>query len=139
MGFGDRARRRILPSKIGVKSKSKNIEALASALNEANEMFLDANKNPGRKVKEIDNRGSHFYLTLYWAQSLAKSDNANMKKKFGPVAKALEEQEEAITKELIDCQGEPQDFGGYFKPDDKKATACMRPSKTFNSIVNKIK
>jgi len=124
---------------IGVKSKSKNIEALASALNEANEMFLDANKNPGRKVKEIDNRGSHFYLTLYWAQCLAKSENAAMKKKFGPVAKALEEQEEAITKELIDCQGEPQDFGGYFKPDDKKASACMRPSKTFNNIVNKIK
>jgi len=124
---------------IGVKKTSKKIEALASALNEANEMFLDANKNPGRKVKEIDNRGSHFYLTLYWAQSLAKSDNADLKKKFGPIAKALEEQEETITKELIDCQGEPQDFGGYFKPDDKKANACMRPSKTFNSIVNKVK
>merc|ERR1712166_1363240 len=124
---------------VGVKKKSKKIEALAAALNEANEIFLDANKNPGRKVKEIDNRGSHFYLTLYWAQSLAKCDNADLKKKFGPIAKALEEQEEVITKELIDCQGEPQDFGGYFKPDDKKANACMRPSKTLNSIVNKVK
>merc|ERR1719453_2196189 len=67
---------------IGVKKKSKEVQALAAALNEANEMFLDANKNPSRKVNEIDNRGSHFYLTLYWAQNLAKSDNAKLKKKF---------------------------------------------------------
>merc|ERR1711862_686777 len=92
--------------------------------------FLDANKNPSRKVNEIDNRGSHFYLTLYWAQNLAKSDNAKLKKKFEPIAKALEEQEETISKELIECQGKPQDFGGYFKPVDKLAYACMRPSKT---------
>lgn len=124
---------------IGIKKKNKKLEALAAALNEANEKFLDENKNPGRKVKEIDNRGSHFYLALYWAQALAKSDNAEMQKKFGPVAKALEEQEEVISKELIDCQGSPQDFGGYYKLDDKKAYACMRPSKTFNSIVDTIK
>lgn len=124
---------------IGVKKKSKEVQALAAALNEATEMFLDANKNPSRKVNEIDNRGSHFYLTLYWAQNLAKCDNSKLKKKFEPIAKALEEQEEAISKELIDCQGKPQDFGGYFKPVDKLAYACMRPSKTFNNIVRKIK
>lgn len=124
---------------IGVKKKSKKISALAAALNDANEQFLDANKNPSRKVKEIDNRGSHFYLALYWAQALAKSENADLKKKFEPIAKALEEKEETISKELIDCQGEPQDFGGYYKPVDDKAYACMRPSQTFNNIVNKIK
>jgi len=124
---------------IGAKKKNKKVAALAAALNDANEAFLDANKNPSRKVKEIDNRGSHFYLALYWAQALAKCDDADLKKKFGAIAKSLEEQEETINKELIDCQGQPQDFGGYFKPDDKKAAACMRPSKTFNDIVNKIK
>merc|ERR1712113_113954 len=93
---------------IGVKKKSKKIEALAAALNEANEKFLDANKNPSRKVKEIDNRGSHFYFALYWAQALAKSENSDMKKKFGPIAKALEEKEEGI------CLHETkQDFQQY--------------------------
>lgn len=124
---------------IGTKKNSAKVGALAAALNEANEKFLDANKNPSRKVNEIDNRGSHFYLTLYWAQALAKCENAELKKKFGPIAKALEEKEEEISKDLVACQGEAQDFGGYYKPDNKKAFACMRPSKTFNNIINKIK
>jgi len=123
---------------IGVKTKSKQVAALADALNTANEKFLDANKNPSRKVKEIDNRGSHFYLALYWAQALAACDDAVMKEKFAPLAKLMAEKEADITKELIDCQGTAQDFGGYFKPDDKKANACMRPSKTLNDIIDKI-
>merc|ERR1712187_751486 len=123
---------------IGVKKKNKKIEALAAALNAANEKFLDANKNPSRKVKEIDNRGSHFYLALYWAEALASSGNAELEKKFKPIAEALSSNEAKISQELIDCQGSKVDFGGYFKPVDEKAYAAMRPSTTFNGVIDKM-
>jgi len=109
--------------------------ALAAALNAANEQFLDANKNPSRKVREIDNRGSHFYLALYWAQALAACDVDELKAQFEPVARALAEAEVTVSQELIDCQGSPVDFGGYWKPDDSKAFAAMRPSRTLNDII----
>merc|ERR1712127_158234 len=110
--------------------------ALAAALNAANDQFLDANKNPSRKVKEIDNRGSHFYLVLYWAQGCASSSNDELKAQFGPIAAALTENEAKISQELIDCQGPAVDFGGYFKPNDELAFKAMRPSETFNGIID---
>jgi isocitrate dehydrogenase len=121
---------------IGTKTGDEKIKALAECLNKANSRFLDSNKNPSRKVKEIDNRGSHFYLTLYWAQALAECGNEALKAQFGPIAADLTAKEEAISKELIDCQGAKVDLGGYYKPDDAKAYAAMRPSKTFNEILD---
>jgi len=121
---------------IGVKTENEKVKTLAAALNSANEQFLDANKNPSRKVKEIDNRGSHFYLALYWAQHIASSGNEDLQARFGPIASALTEAEGQIAQELIDCQGEPVDFGGYFKPVDDLAFAAMRPSQTFNGIID---
>jgi isocitrate dehydrogenase len=121
---------------IGVKKENDKVKALAAALNAANEQFLDANKNPSRKVKEIDNRGSHFYLALYWAQNLAAGSNAELAARFGPIAAGLTEAEGKINQELIDCQGEAVDFGGYFKPVDDLAFAAMRPSATLNAIID---
>merc|ERR1719265_57781 len=121
---------------IGVKANNDKVKAFAAALNAANEQFLDANKNPSRKVREIDNRGSHFYLALYWAQSLATCENEELKAQFGPIAAALTENEGKITQEMIDCQGSPVDFGGYFKPVDDLAFAAMRPSTTFNEVID---
>jgi len=121
---------------IGVKTENEKVKTLAAALNSANEQFLDANKNPSRKVKEIDNRGSHFYLALYWAQHIASSGNEELQARFGPIASALTEAEGQIAQELIDCQGEPVDFGGYFKPVDDLAFTAMRPGRTFNGIID---
>merc|ERR1712048_403488 len=121
---------------IGEKSGDAKVKALAAALNAANDKFLDANKNPSRKVMEIDNRGSHFYLALYWAEAAAASSNADVKAIFRPIAEKLLAAEGAITKELIDCQGSAQDVGGYYKFDDVKAFVAMRPSATFNEIID---
>jgi isocitrate dehydrogenase len=118
------------------KSGSSKVAALAEGLNAANDKFLDANKNPGRKVKEIDNRGSHFYLALYWAQAMAVSKDADMKALFAPLAAKLSENEATITKELIDCQGDKVDVGGYFMLDQGKADAAMRASKTLCTILD---
>ena len=110
--------------------------ALAKALDVANGRFLDSNKSPARKVGEIDNRGSHFYLALYWAQALAAQDeHAELKAKFTEVAKVLAENEDRIVGELNGAQGKPQDIGGYYHPDLAKAGAAMRPSKTFNDAL----
>jgi len=124
---------------IGVKANNDKVKALAACLNAANEQFLDANRNPSRKVKEIDNRGSHFYLALYWAQHLSQCANDELKAQFGPIAAALTEGEGAISQELIDCQGSPVDFGGYFKPNDELAFKAMRPSATLNAIIDPLK
>ena len=112
---------------------------LAKALDVANGQFLDSNKSPARKVGEIDNRGSHFYLAMYWAQALAAQDeHAELKAKFAPLAKALAEQEATIVAELNGAQGRPQDIGGYYHPDLAKCAAAMRPSKTFNDALAKL-
>merc|ERR1719223_2134177 len=116
---------------IGVKQNNDKVKALAAALNAANEQFLDANKNPSRKVREIDNRGSHFYLALYWAQALAACDHAELKAEFEPIAKELAEKEATVTKELIECQGVSVDLGGYYKVDEAKTKAAMCPSPTL--------
>jgi isocitrate dehydrogenase len=109
---------------------------LGQTLDRATGTFLDQNRNPARKVGSIDNRGSHFYLALYWAQELAgQDDDPELAAAFAPLAQRLADDEEAITAELIAVQGHPVDLGGYYRPDDDKVTAVMRPSTTFNEAL----
>ncbi len=118
---------------------NKKAQVLADALDEANAKFLATDKSPARKVGGIDNRGSHFYLAMYWAEALAnQTEDAEMSAKFAPVAKALQENEAKINEELIVAQGKPQDVGGYYQPISEKASAAMRPSATLNAIVDGI-
>ena len=122
-----------------IKTENSSARVLAETLDDANAQFLDANKSPSRKVNELDNRGSHFYLALYWAQALAKQtrDEA-LQAKFTPVAAALAENESKITEELIAAQGEPVDIGGYFHTDDELTEKAMRPSETLNAIIDSV-
>ncbi|MDA0711906.1 MAG: NADP-dependent isocitrate dehydrogenase [bacterium] len=121
---------------LAYKTKNDTALLLAEALNEANSKYLEANKSPSRKVNELDNRGCHFYLALYWAQAVARQDkNAGLKKKFAGLAKQLEENEPRIIEELNAAQGHPVDIGGYYHPDPVKTEAAMRPSATFNAIL----
>ncbi len=109
---------------------------VGEALDDATTKYLLENRSPSRKVNELDNRGSHFYVALYWAQALAaQSEDAELSAKFGPVAAALADNAETILGELIAAQGAPVDIGGYFLPDAAKATAAMRPSGTLNAII----
>ncbi|MGA4843061.1 NADP-dependent isocitrate dehydrogenase [Streptomyces sp. G45] len=111
-------------------------QILADTLDRATASFLNENKSPSRRLGGIDNRGSHFYLALYWAQELAKqTDDAQLAEAFGPLAKTLTEQERTIVDELIAVQGSPADIGGYYQPDPAKAAAVMRPSATFNEAL----
>jgi isocitrate dehydrogenase len=110
---------------------------LATTLDQAIAKFLDNDKSPARKVGQIDNRGSHFYLALYWAQALAaQTGDAELQSRFIPVAQALETQEGRINEELIGAQGHPVDMGGYYHPDAAKTGAAMRPSATLNAIID---
>ncbi len=114
-------------------------KVLAAALDQANDKFLGENKSPTRRLGGIDNRGSHFYLALYWAEALAaQTQDADLAATFAPVAKALAENEAKINEELIGAQGKPQEIGGYYQPDDAKAFAAMRPSGTLNGIIDAI-
>jgi len=114
-------------------------QILADALDEANAKFLATDKSPARKVGQIDNRGSHFYLAMYWAQALAnQTSDSEISVRFAPIAKAMQENEAKINEELIAAQGKPQDIGGYYHPDSEKAYAAMRPSATLNGIVDGI-
>jgi isocitrate dehydrogenase len=109
---------------------------LARALDEANGRFLDNDKSPGRKLGTIDNRGSHFYLALYWAEALAAQDaDPALRATFAPLAQALAENEAKIVAELNAVQGRGVDIGGYYRPDMAKVTAAMRPSDTFNAAL----
>ncbi len=122
-------------------SKTGNAKAMviAKALDNANSQYLTSDKSPSRKVNQLDNRGSHFYLGLYWAQALAlQSDDADLKAKFGPIAEQLSSQEDKIVAELNEVQGAAVDMGGYFHPDDAKVAAAMRPSETLNQILASI-
>ncbi|GAA0923316.1 NADP-dependent isocitrate dehydrogenase [Nonomuraea longicatena] len=111
-------------------------QILADTLDRATSTFLNENKSPSRRLGGIDNRGSHFYLALYWAQELAaQTDDAEVAQSFSGLAKTLAEQEQTITGELLAVQGSPVDLGGYFQPDPAKAAAAMRPSKTFNEAI----
>ncbi len=119
--------------------KNDKAQLLADTLDQANTKFLDQNKNPARKVGQIDNRGSHFYLAMYWAEALAgQTSDADLAARFTKVAKELQENEEKINAELIGAQGKPVDMGGYYHPDDAKTEAAMRPSATLNAIINSI-
>ena len=119
--------------------KNPKAKVLADTLDEATGKFLENNKSPSRKVGGIDNRGSHFYLALYWAQALAAQDqDAELKAIFTPIAEKLTANEEKIVGELIAVQGKPVDIGGYYRPDDAKASAAMRPSATLNEILEAI-
>ena len=113
---------------------------IAEALDIATEKFLENDKSPARKIGQIDNRGSHFYLALYWAQALANQDkDAELKAMFSPVAKEMSENEDKINAELIGAQGKPQDIGGYYNPNFEKTDKAMRPSATFNAALAKLK
>ncbi len=119
--------------------KNDKAQLLADTLDQANTKFLDQNKNPARKVGQIDNRGSHFYLAMYWAEALAaQTQDKELADKFAKVAKQLQDNEEKINAELIGAQGKPQDIGGYYNPDPVKTENAMRPSAVLNSIINSI-
>jgi isocitrate dehydrogenase len=112
---------------------------LADTLDQANAKFLESNKSPARKVGEIDNRGSHFYLALYWAQALAaQTTDKKIAEKFTKIAKDLGDNTAKIDQELLAAQGKPQDVGGYYHPNDAKASKAMRPSATLNRIIDAI-
>ncbi|MSN24412.1 MAG: NADP-dependent isocitrate dehydrogenase [Geobacter sp.] len=119
--------------------KNEKAQLLADTLDQANTKFLDNNKNPARKVGQIDNRGSHFYLAMYWAEALAaQTKDKELAERFARVAKQLQENEAKINEELIGAQGKPQDIGGYYNPDPVKTEKAMRPSVTLNAIINSI-
>ena len=112
---------------------------LAAALDKATEKLLDEGKSPSRKVNEIDDRGSHFWLSLFWTEALAaQSDDAELAEVFGPIAKDLRDNAETIDRELLDAQGNAADLGGYYWPDEEKTSAVMRPSATFNKIIDEL-
>ncbi|HEX7420658.1 MAG TPA: NADP-dependent isocitrate dehydrogenase [Thermoanaerobaculia bacterium] len=117
--------------------KNEKAQILAGTLDEAIAKFLDNNKSPARKCGQIDNRGSHFYLALYWAEALAnQSSDAGLKSKFNAIASRLSANESTINQELLAAQGKPVDMGGYYHPDFEKALKAMRPSATFNAIID---
>ncbi|AOA73862.1 MULTISPECIES: NADP-dependent isocitrate dehydrogenase [Stenotrophomonas] len=121
---------------LGNRYDNAGATVLAKTLDQANGQFLDNDKSPSRKLGGIDNRGSHFYIALYWAQALAaQDDDAALKARFAPLAKALSDNEAAIVGELIAAQGKPVDIGGYYRPDVAKASKAMRPSSTFNDAL----
>ncbi|MCC7015085.1 MAG: NADP-dependent isocitrate dehydrogenase [Planctomycetes bacterium] len=110
---------------------------LAKTLDQASAAYLMNDKGPARKIGGLDNRGSHFYLALYWAQALAtQSDDRELAARFGPISRALNDSEAAISSELSACQGRPVDLGGYYRPDPTRAAAALRPSATLNAIID---
>lgn len=120
-------------------ANNKKAQVLADTLDRATGKFLDNGKSPSRKVKELDNRGSHFYLAMYWAQELAsQTDDAELKELFAKVSEALTSNEDKIVTELNEVQGQPMDIGGYYKPDDNLGFKAMRPSATLNSALELI-
>ncbi len=121
---------------LGERYDNKHARVLAKTLDVANGRFLDSNKSPARKVGEIDNRGSHFYLAMYWAEALAaQDDDADLKARFTAVAKELAENEDTIIGELNGAQGKPVEIKGYYHPDMALVSAAMRPSATFNKAI----
>ncbi len=121
---------------MGIKNNNARAKLLAKTLDEATGKLLDENKSPSRKVGQIDNRGSQFYLSMFWAQALAaQTEDADLAAKFAPVAKQLADNEAKIIEELLAVQGKPADIGGYYQPDLSKLDAVMRPSATFNAAI----
>ena len=115
----------------------EHVGTLTAALDQATEKLLEEGKSPSRKVGEIDDRGSHFWLSLYWAEALAaQTEDAELAEVFGPIAQDLRDNAEQIDRELLDAEGGAADLGGYYWPDDEKTSAVMRPSETFNRIID---
>jgi isocitrate dehydrogenase len=123
---------------INQKNGDAKLAAIVAGLDAANQGYLDNNKAPSRKCGEPDNKASHFFVAQYWANALASSDNAEIAAKFAPVAAALTENEAKIMEELMSVEGKAQDVGGYFHPNDEKASQAMRPSATLNNIIDNI-
>jgi isocitrate dehydrogenase len=121
---------------LGLKAGNKKAAVLAKALDKATGLLLDNKKGPSTRTGELDNRGSHFYLAMYWAQAMAEqTDDLDLQKHFAPLAQSLTANETKIIAELKAVQGKPADIGGYFMPDMKKLEAIMRPSATFNAAL----
>jgi len=121
---------------VAITTDNKKAQVLADTLDAATGEFLDNDRSPSRKVNELDNRGSHFYLAMYWAQALAaQSDDADLQAKFTGIAKELSDNEATIVAELNDAQGSAQDIGGYYKQSESLTSNAMRPSDTLNSIL----
>ncbi len=124
---------------MSITTKNPSAQILADTLDQATGKFLDNAKSPSRIVNELDNRGSHFYLTMYWAEALAQQDkDAELKAKFSPLAQELAANESVIINELNGAQGSPQDLGGYYKTDDEMSIKAMRPSATFNALIDSV-
>jgi isocitrate dehydrogenase len=131
----------LVPSFEMIADKTGNAKAtvLAETLDVAIGKYLENSRYPSRKVGEIDNRGSSFYLSFYWAEALAEQNkDLAMKERFSKIVKAIKENENQIVSELISVQGKPADIGGYYKPIDEMADAVMRPSKTLNRIIDEM-
>jgi isocitrate dehydrogenase len=121
---------------LALTTGNAHAQILANTLDRATATFLNENRSPSRRVREIDTRGSHFYLALFWAEELAsQSQDANLAAAFSALATGLRENESVIAGELLAVQGAPTDLGGYYRPDAAKTEAVMRPSKTFNAIL----
>ncbi|MDR1967800.1 MAG: NADP-dependent isocitrate dehydrogenase, partial [Burkholderiaceae bacterium] len=124
---------------LGLKNGNPKAKVLANALDAATGKLLDNNKGPSPKTGQLDNRGSHFYLALYWAQALAEQiEDQELAAKFKPLAAALAASEQKIIDELAAVQGKPADIGGYYQPDPAKLAEVMRPSPTFNKALQAI-
>jgi len=124
---------------LGIKTDNEKAKILAKTLDQATAIFLQNNKSPGRRVGELDNRGSHFYLAMYWAQELAQQTNdKDLQSRFTEVAKTLADNEQKIIDELNAHQGEPVDLGGYYHPDEEKTAKAMRPSATLNAAIDSL-
>ena len=120
----------------GIKTRNQKAKILADALDAATGKLLDNNKSPSPKTGQLDNRGSQFYLALYWAQELAaQTEDLELQAHFKPLAATLTSKEKTIVGELSDVQGKPVDIGGYYMPDVEKTGAVMRPSATFNAVL----
>jgi len=123
----------------GNVTQNAKAKIFAKTLDQANGKFLDSNKSPSRKVGQLDNRGSHFYLALYWAQALAEqTEDAELQARFAKLAKTLADNEAKIVEELNSAQGKPVDIGGYYRPNPELASSAMRPSATFNAALASI-
>jgi isocitrate dehydrogenase len=124
---------------IGLKNDNNKAKLLAKTLDDATSKLLENNKSPSRKSGELDNRGSHFYLAMYWAEALAAQDeDPELKAYFTKVAKELEDNETKIIEELLSVQGKPVDMGGYYHVDQEKVRSAMRPSATLNAILSSL-
>jgi len=121
---------------LGIKSDNPKAKLLGKTLDAATGKLLDNNKSPARRIGGLDNRGSHFYLALYWAQELAaQTEDPALAAHFAPLAKALTENEEQIVSELTAVQGKPADIGGYYRSNPELTSKVMRPSETFNAAL----